>query len=302
MIPRRVIYWLTAGAVALPIAAGVPVIWHHGGFLPAHVKHLGKITEPEIRECSGVVASHRYPGVFWTHNDSGNREVLYAIRRNGTLIGTWPITDAHFVDWEEITFDTEGNLLLADTGDNHCWRRHGYIHRVKEPDPTKPSGPITIEHSWILTYPNGPRDVEAIFVLGDFCHLITKSTSGPAEIYRFALSVGTNPIDLEPIGKLNVGSRVSGAALSPDAAVLALVSSAGAFAYRMDGNVASLPSLVPHFSRLKNRKVEGCTFVPEGLLATSEARHIYLFTDEAFRPVPAIPARNSRSSSSHPPR
>jgi hypothetical protein len=34
---------------------------------------------------------------------------------------------------------------------------------------------------------------------------------------------------------------------------------------------------------LKGEHIEGCCFVPDGLLATSERRTIFLFTDPAFR-------------------
>ena len=39
----------------------------------------------------------------------------------------------------------------------------------------------------------------------------------------------------------------------------------------------------PHHTKLKNEHIEGCCFVPEGLLVTSERRMIFLFTDPASR-------------------
>ena len=47
---------------------------------------IGRLDHPAIREASGIVASRRYPGIFWVHNDSGNPPALYAVRRDGYSI------------------------------------------------------------------------------------------------------------------------------------------------------------------------------------------------------------------------
>ena len=57
----------------------------------------------------------------------------------------------------------------------------------------------------------------------------------------------------------------------------------GAYVFRIDGDVASVVKTKPHHTKLKNEHIEGCCFVPEGLLVTSERRNIFLFTDPAFR-------------------
>src|SRR6266550_6458767 len=49
------------------------------------VRLVARISDPLIKESSGVVASRRYADVFWTHNDGGGpkKQVLYAIDREG---------------------------------------------------------------------------------------------------------------------------------------------------------------------------------------------------------------------------
>jgi hypothetical protein len=250
------------------------------------VQYLGKIKKRVIHESSGVVASRRYPNVFWTHNDGGKRnlDTLFAITRTGTFIGEWRVMGARLADWEDITVDKNGDLLLADTGDNHARRRHVMIHRVKEPNPAERKGTATIEHTWVLSYPNGPRNAEAFFVLGNFGYLISKQSGQSAEVFRFALSPNGGTNTLECIAELNITSPVCGAALSPDAKVLGLVSHAGAHAYRIEGDLSRLQGLAPyHLTPFPNLLVEGCTFVSDGLLATSETRHMYLFTNEVFQ-------------------
>jgi hypothetical protein len=41
----------------------------------------------------------------------------------------------------------------------------------------------------------------------------------------------------------------------------------------------------PAHTKFKHEHIEGCCFVPEGLLATAETREIFLFTDPAFHPA-----------------
>ena len=47
---------------------------------------VGSIDAPEIPESSGIVESRKYPGVFWTHNDSGNPAEVFAIAASGKLL------------------------------------------------------------------------------------------------------------------------------------------------------------------------------------------------------------------------
>ena len=40
----------------------------------------------EIVESSGIIKSKKYPGVFWTHNDSGDSARIFAITEDGKII------------------------------------------------------------------------------------------------------------------------------------------------------------------------------------------------------------------------
>ena len=42
-------------------------------------KEVGLVTDPQINEASGLVASQTYPDVFWTLNDSDGPNCIYAI-------------------------------------------------------------------------------------------------------------------------------------------------------------------------------------------------------------------------------
>src|SRR6266705_3197826 len=80
-----------------------------------------------------------------------------------------------------------------------------------------------------------------------------------------------------------IESPVTGADISADGTLLGLVAKDGAYVFRIDGDVARVSNANPHHTKLENEHIEGCCFVPEGLLVTSERRMIFLFTDQAFR-------------------
>src|SRR5687767_7079915 len=80
--------------------------------LGAQVERVGTIADPEIKECSGIVASRQFPDVFWVHND-GKKERLYAINRKGATLAEFKIKGVKFEDWEDIAIDNDKNLYAA---------------------------------------------------------------------------------------------------------------------------------------------------------------------------------------------
>src|SRR3954467_6080334 len=65
---------------------------------------IGRLAHPAIREASGIVQSRRFPGIFWTHNDSGNPPALFAVRPDGSEDSEYSV-GAPNVDWEDIPLD-----------------------------------------------------------------------------------------------------------------------------------------------------------------------------------------------------
>jgi hypothetical protein len=104
-----------------------------------------------------------------------------------------------------------------------------------------------------------------------------------AQIFRFPLAESREPVVLQLVATTKIESPVTGADISPDGTRLGLVAKSGAFVYRIDGDVARAGKGKPYQTKFRHESIEGCAFVPDGLLATSESREIYLFTDAAFR-------------------
>ena len=148
----------------------------------AHVADLPSV----LHESSGLAASRRHPGIVWTHNDSGDAPVVYALDTSGRLVGRVRVTGAAALDWEDIALGpcASGDCLyIGDIGDNDAVRGEVQVYRVPEPEPgdadTRPAERLT------LTYPGGPRDAEALYVLPDTgIYIVSKGRREPVALYR----------------------------------------------------------------------------------------------------------------------
>ena len=253
------------------------------------VQLIGRIQHPLLTESSGVVVSRTNPAVFWTHNDGGGkRQVLYAMTRTGAPIAEYRVTGALLEDWEDIATDGQGHLFLADTGNNDVKRQSVAVYQVDEPDTAvAKKGLARVTHSWRLLYPKAPFDCEAMIVWNGNGYLISKVFDDErADIYRFSLTNAAPAQTLEIVGEIKIESPVTGADLSADGKLLAVVAKNGAYVFRVDGEPWRASKGKPAQTKFKHEHVEACTFVPEGLLVTAESREIYLFTDEALRTGP----------------
>jgi len=250
------------------------------------VRLLARISDPRIKESSGVVASRRYTNVYWTHNDGGGpkKQVLYAIDRKGNTRASFPVTAVTLHDWEDIAIDNAGHLYIGDIGNNDAKRDTLAVYEIGEPNPQAGAGLVSPKRAWKLKFPQAPFDCESLFVWKDQGYIISKVfDKARAQIFRFPLKDTNEPLTLELVATTKIESPVTGADISADGTLLGLVAKNGAYVFRIDGDVTRVIEAKPYHTKLKNMHIEGCCFVSEGLLATSEQRMIFLFTDAAFR-------------------
>ena len=86
-------------------------------------------TLPEsISESSGLVFYN--DTLLITHNDSGDKPMLYFINLKGKLVGQVLVENATNTDWEDLCMDDKGNLYIADIGNNNNDRRDLKIYKV----------------------------------------------------------------------------------------------------------------------------------------------------------------------------
>lgn len=187
-----------------------------------------RVTDPALREMSGIVASRRNHGTYWVHNDSGDSARIFAIDEQGHLRATLAVAGAGAVDWEDVAIGPGPQawrpyLYLADIGDNLGARTEVQVYRLPEPaiDPDLPvettvQGAVSIG----LRYPDGPHDAEALIVdprTGDLV-IITKSATGGAQpAYRAAAPIDPSGVTtLERYATVTTGPSITGAITAAD--------------------------------------------------------------------------------------
>jgi len=134
-------------------------------------RQIATLANRAIDESSGLAAGRDRPGVFWTHNDSGDAARLYAFDPQGRHLATCTLADTEADDWEDVCSFRRGGeayLLVADIGDNRWLRPYCTLHVVKEPavgTPEKPlAATVPVEQSIEFVYADGSRDCEAVAV------------------------------------------------------------------------------------------------------------------------------------------
>jgi hypothetical protein len=184
-----------------------------------------------VSEASGAAASQRHPGIIWTHNDSGE-PVVFAFDTRGGSKGRVTITGATVTDWEDVAVAPcpQGSCLyIADIGDNNRARRQITIYRVAEPaldaQATSPAEAIT------LTYPDGARDAEALFIARGELFIVSKTNPQTTALYRAALTARTGT--LTAVTRLPLAG-VTGGSISPDGEWVALRTNEELMVYRAE--------------------------------------------------------------------
>ena len=153
-------------------------------------KVVGKIESGEITESSGLVASQCSQNVFWTHNDSGHENEIFALDREGKNLGKWNVSGAKNTDWEDIaTFkNTSGEcfIYIGDIGNNTRKRGEMIIYLVKEPQISDASKKTEAAQAIKYEYPDMRHDAETLLVhpeTGDI-YILSKRLSGASAIYK----------------------------------------------------------------------------------------------------------------------
>ncbi len=256
-------------------------------------KVVGTIKSNEITESSGLVNSRCDPNIFWTHNDSGGSEFIYAINEKGEKLGTWKVTGAKNNDWEDIATikDKSGKcfLYLGDTGNNSGSKSQFTIYKVAEPKVTetdksstkkKPSMTETAEE-FKFKYPDGNPDAETLLVhpLTGEIYVLTKKMLGASEIFK----IGTK---IESVGSVSVpaipNGFLTGGEISPDGKHVVLCDYSGG--YEID-----LPKGAKNFDEIWKQDVTkfdlGNREQGESICYSSDGKRIYAGSEKKNSPI-----------------
>ncbi len=184
----------------------------------------GTIKSPEISESSGLTSSRCNNGVLWTHNDSRNGAFIFALNEKGKKLGTWKISGATNVDWEDIAAVKEDDgkcfLYIGDIGNNARNRSEMTIYKVAEPSVSAEAKPSVNEKPRStqkarpikFKYPDFRHNAEALLVNPKTreVYIITKRISGAAGVYKLAEERQKNNYVLKKVSDLSLPALPNG--------------------------------------------------------------------------------------------
>ncbi len=187
---------------------------------------LPPITDKRVDEASGVAPSRITPGIYFTHNDSGDSARFFKFNLKGQILATYDVTNAGAKDWEDMAtakVDGKPYVFCGDIGDNKGKRDHIEIYRV--PEPTGKSGPVEADQVYKITYPDEPHNAETLLVnpkTGDIT-IVTKAADKPSIVFFLPRPKKSGDYTPKKIGELSLGFAIretrliTGGAISPDA-------------------------------------------------------------------------------------
>ena len=199
---------------------------------PLIIRALQPADLSRLPECSGLVASRRYPGRLYANNDHGNPPLLHALDTLGHYLGAFTAPGLTNHDWEELSL-LEGrplpaggaapdSLLICDIGDNlrpdRGVRHHVRLYRLPEPEWIAGPSLARPDSMWVQ-YADGPRDAEALLpdpATGEL--VILSKRDVPSRVYRLrpVWQAGAATVVAHYVGPLgSQATFVTAASLSP---------------------------------------------------------------------------------------
>ncbi|OGS13804.1 MAG: hypothetical protein A2234_05710 [Elusimicrobia bacterium RIFOXYA2_FULL_58_8] len=255
-----------------------------------------------VKEGSALLKSPAFNNVYWVINDSGNSPHLFAFTRDGKPVKPEAVANAEYkgirvssaanVDWEAMTADNSGNLIIADSGNNRNRRKNLAVYIVPEPDPalvsiSSPAKKVMFRYPDQEAFPPGKMnfDAEAVFWADGRLYLVTKHRSDTrAKLYRFTSLEGERVNALKLVSSFDAGAMVTDAAVSADGKKLALLTYDGAWLLERPKGSDN------YFAGVKKKLIfgagqcEGITFDgPGALLVSNEEKELFEIKTADFK-------------------
>ena len=259
-----------------------------------------KLDKKLVPECSALWASQQNPGVFWTLSDSGNKPEIIPVRSDGSLAwGTKGITikGAKNYDWEALTGDADGNMVVADVGNNISNRRQLNLYLFKEPSAQNPevTEVKTISFIWPdqKEFPDSElkHDCESVFKIRGNIYFLTKHRRDTfTELWRIDIPKSNEQAKLTKLAQFDAKGMVTDASVSPDGKSLAILTYRAVWVITLpatgenifDGSMSYTPLSPP----LLSWQIEGCAWLDaQTLLVGSEQGDLFKIPLSALKPV-----------------
>jgi hypothetical protein len=220
---------LLTGACALPASAAQGTAEGAGdqGFT---------LKDPRITESSGLAASRRHPGIYWTHNDSDDGPYLYAVDSSTgrtvariTLRGIGSPRDV-----EAVSIGPHNEIYIGDIGDNFGGR-WPYVWIYRLPEPKELTDQTVTATQYVVKYSDGPRDAESLLVhpRTGRVYIVDKKEDG-GHLYEGPATLSTSGANVfKPVAAVDLWA--TDAAFSPDGGHLAVRGYFGGISYDWNG-------------------------------------------------------------------
>jgi len=281
----------------------------HGPITYGPGRQVASLHDGRVAESSGVAAGRLRPGVFWTHNDSGDKPILYAFNTQGESLGAWTVNGSTAKDWEDmaaVRIAGRPHLVIADTGDNAKNRTQCALYVVQEPDTLAEAGNrvARLTRTIAFTYEDGPHDCEAVAVdpRDLTIYLFPKTVLPRCRVFALPWSAWGKakagaPIVARLACKALAMPAVTGADMSPDGRRTALLTYWQILAFaRRDGE--SWPDAYRRGARVsltpRYKQLEAVCYGPDG-------RTLYLTSEGSPPPLVEIPAVEAKAKTTRAP-
>jgi hypothetical protein len=138
-------------------------------------KKLFSIDDDRVTESSGLAKSLKHDGIWWTVNDSGDSARLFGVNADGEVKAVLSF-NAEVRDVEAIGVGTDGNIYVADIGDNEARRAKVVVYSM--PEPAELTDQKMRYRAYDFAYPDGAHDAEALLVhpRSHRLYIVTKAT------------------------------------------------------------------------------------------------------------------------------
>lgn len=155
------------------------------------------------KKLSEVSATEKVVGsdLIWMLNDSGNKSEIYGVTEKGKIKKVIKVATENN-DWEDLTSDDEGNIYIADFGNNSNERKDLTILKINHSDLTAKT--TVVPEKITYNYPDQKKfppkkkkrffDAESLLYKNGYLYIFTKSRVkkhyGNTKLYRIPATKG----------------------------------------------------------------------------------------------------------------
>lgn len=221
---------LRLGAEPVPVSRAAPKA------PPLELKSAGRLLRSALPECSGLWASPSMPGIFWAVSDHGPRPRLIPVRADGSFPvhagAPWmgaEVAGAIRTDWEAVTGEAGGRMVVADVGNNLSLRKELQLYVLQEPSMGAAGvSARRVAFAWpdqkAFPDPELSHDCEAVFMRGGKLYLLTKHRRDTlTDLWRIEIPPDGERAEPVKLARFDALGMVTDASVSPDGSRLAVL-------------------------------------------------------------------------------